>query len=195
MPVPQIPDRVKEAPPHALRAVFAGIGRALLALDRIKKRDTRDTGDTGGTGPGPAAAPPPQPQPPDPHEPPATRPARSLDRTGNVRLLSAEDLADEPPPAPAPPAPAAAAPSPPKPPEPPEPPEPAAPEPPAAAPGDAGLPVPNYDSVSLPSLRARLRSLDTAQLHALADYERSHAARAEVVAMFERRIAKLAAGG
>jgi hypothetical protein len=55
--------------------------------------------------------------------------------------------------------------------------------------------VPNYDSVSLPSLRARLRSLDTAQLHALADYERSHAARDEVVAMFERRIAKLAAGG
>jgi hypothetical protein len=60
---------------------------------------------------------------------------------------------------------------------------------------EADLPVPGYDSLSLPSLRARLRSLDAAQVGVLVEYERSHAGRADVVAMFERRIAKLAAGG
>ena len=55
------------------------------------------------------------------------------------------------------------------------------------------LPVPNYDELTLPSLRARLRTLDADQLGALVRYERSHAGRADVVAMFERRLAKLAA--
>ena len=41
------------------------------------------------------------------------------------------------------------------------------------------------------SLRARLRNLDVAQVRLLADYERAHAARADVLTMFERRIAKL----
>jgi hypothetical protein len=58
----------------------------------------------------------------------------------------------------------------------------------------AELPVPSYDSLSLPSLRARLRNLDIPQLRTLADYERSHAARDDVLTMFERRIEKLAAG-
>lgn len=57
------------------------------------------------------------------------------------------------------------------------------------------LPVPGYDGLSLPSLRARLRNLDADQLRMLADYERSHAAREDVVTMFERRIEKLAAEG
>jgi hypothetical protein len=60
---------------------------------------------------------------------------------------------------------------------------------------EVDLPVPSYDSLSVPSLRARLRSLDAAQVGMLAEYERSHAGRADVVAMFERRIAKLAASG
>jgi hypothetical protein len=55
------------------------------------------------------------------------------------------------------------------------------------------LPVPSYDELSLPSLRARLRNLDADQLRVLVQYERSHAGRADVVAMFERRLAKLAA--
>ena len=59
----------------------------------------------------------------------------------------------------------------------------------AAAPG--ALPVPNYDDLSLASLRGRLRNLDQAQLRVLADYERAHAGREAVAAMFERRIAKL----
>jgi hypothetical protein len=54
-------------------------------------------------------------------------------------------------------------------------------------------PVPNYDELSIASLRARLRSLDVAQVRQLADYERAHAGRADVIAMFERRIVKLEA--
>jgi hypothetical protein len=43
------------------------------------------------------------------------------------------------------------------------------------------------------SLRARLRNLDVTQLRELAGYERAHAGRADVITMFERRIAKLEA--
>lgn len=39
-----------------------------------------------------------------------------------------------------------------------------------------------------------MRSLDAAQLRALVDYESAHAGRAAVLAMFERRIAKLEGG-
>jgi hypothetical protein len=63
----------------------------------------------------------------------------------------------------------------------------------AAAARAVALPVPRYDELSLPSLRARLRGLDAGQVAMLADYERAHAARPDVVAMFERRIARLAA--
>jgi hypothetical protein len=73
-----------------------------------------------------------------------------------------------------------------------EPAEPAEPDA-AGAASAAALPVPRYDELSLPSLRARLRGLDAGQVAMLADYERAHAARPDVVAMFERRIARLAA--
>ncbi len=59
--------------------------------------------------------------------------------------------------------------------------------------GDSGEPMPNFDELSVPSLRARLRNLDIAQVRQVLDYERAHAARPEVITMFERRIAKLAA--
>ena len=51
--------------------------------------------------------------------------------------------------------------------------------------------MPNYDDLSVASLRARLRNLDAAQVRALLDYEKANAGRADVVTMFERRIAKL----
>ena len=51
--------------------------------------------------------------------------------------------------------------------------------------------MPNYDDLSVASLRARLRNLDTAQVRALLDYEKANAGRAAVLTMFERRIAKL----
>ena len=58
---------------------------------------------------------------------------------------------------------------------------------------EADAPLPNYDELSIASLRARLRNLDVGQVRQLAEYERAHAARADVIAMFERRIAKLEA--
>ena len=59
---------------------------------------------------------------------------------------------------------------------------------------EPGVPLPNYDELSIASLRARLRNLDAAQVKQLTEYERAHAARADVIAMFERRMAKLEAG-
>jgi predicted flap endonuclease-1-like 5' DNA nuclease len=71
----------------------------------------------------------------------------------------------------------------------------AAPAPAEAAPAEGSPPLPNYDELSVASLRARLRNLDVAQVRELAEYERAHAARADVIAMFERRIVKLEAEG
>ena len=55
----------------------------------------------------------------------------------------------------------------------------------------ADLPVPDYDTATLPQLRARLRGLSVEQVKLLREYERKHAAREDVVRMYERRIAKL----
>jgi hypothetical protein len=60
-----------------------------------------------------------------------------------------------------------------------------------AAPRTSELPISGYDELSLPSLRARLRNLDAAELAELLAHERSHANRQDVVTMFVRRIAKL----
>ena len=60
--------------------------------------------------------------------------------------------------------------------------------------GAAEAPLPNYGELSVASLRARLRNLDIGQVRELAEYEKAHAGRADVIAMFERRIAKLEAG-
>lgn len=38
MPIPQVTDRIKEAPALALRALFAGIGQLLLAADKVRTR-------------------------------------------------------------------------------------------------------------------------------------------------------------
>ena len=58
----------------------------------------------------------------------------------------------------------------------------------------AELPVPGYDGLSVASLRSRLRNLDARQVRILLEHERSAANRSDVVGMFERRIAKLEAG-
>ena len=99
--------------------------------------------------------------------------ARDFDRTGNVRLLSSQEAG-----AASAAATAAAA---------------AKVSDTAAAPA-TGVPLPNYDELSIASLRARMRNLDVAQLRQLTEYEKAHAARADVLAMFGRRIAKLEAG-
>src|SRR5262249_39604170 len=36
MPIPQVTDRIKEAPAVALRAVFAGVGQLLMVVDKIR---------------------------------------------------------------------------------------------------------------------------------------------------------------
>jgi hypothetical protein len=59
---------------------------------------------------------------------------------------------------------------------------------------EAALPVTNYDTLTVASLRARLRNLTTEDLAVLIDYEKAHQAREEVITMFERRVAKVAAG-
>jgi hypothetical protein len=220
----QVNDRVKEAPAQALRAVFAGIGQVLLVADRIKTRAAevnRARPDTAAppARPTPSPAPAPAPAPngaasaPDKTAPDNTVPGktgpdttvpdttvpdktrwRSLDETGNVRLLSDNDAAEDEPAAAEPvvaaaePAAAKAAPAK----------KPAAAESaPAAEPAAAAasvLPVPNYDGLTVASLRARLRNLDPPQLRVLIDYEKAHAGRTDVLAMFERRIAKLESG-
>ena len=163
MGIPQVPGQVRRAPLVALRAVFAGFGRVLMVADRPASVVL-------------AAE-------------PASR-FRSLDQTGNVRLLPAQETepGQERPAreaARATEAPSAL--------------EPTVGTKASAAPADqmteaAGLPLPNYDALSLASIRARLRGLDVAQLKVLLDYEAAHTERAEVLGMFERRIEKLEAG-
>ena len=192
----QVTERVKEAPAQALRAVFSGIGQVLLVADRIKSRATEPTRaqPEGARRPG-------QPGQSAPAAPKHEARWRSLDETGNVRLLSEDDAPAQP--APAEPAaaaepaavpeasadiePAAAA-------EPATNIEPAAAAEPATVPEQAALPVPNYDDLTVASLRARLRNLDSVQVRVLLDYEKSNAGRAAVLTMFERRIVKLESG-
>ncbi|WP_433467271.1 hypothetical protein [Spirillospora sp. CA-128828] len=59
----------------------------------------------------------------------------------------------------------------------------------------ADLPVPDYDSATLPQLRARLRGLSVDQVKLLREYETKHAGREDVIRMYERRIAKLNGAG
>jgi hypothetical protein len=220
---PQMSDRMRLGPTEALRAVFTGIGRLLMSADRPPRQPASQMagqrGQDASAGSGAVRA---NGRRNRGQAAPVSSPWRSLDQTGNVRLLSAEDLDDgavrpdpaqaldpeivlaaeaapapetaldtEPAPAPetalgaetpgaadrplAAEAPAAA--------------EPARPE------ASAALPLASYDTLSLASIRARLRSLDPAQLRILAGYERTHAERTDVLGMLERRIEKLETGG
>jgi hypothetical protein len=228
MRVPQVSERIKEAPAQALRGVFAGIGQLLLYTDKL-----RNKAPYAHVPAAPPAAPPrTQPAEPVPDRAAASAPAdrdvvaepaaaeaprtsrvtktpkapktpatpaaatdiRDFDKTGNVRLITADEaLADD--------APAAA--------EEPGTPTVTEPEPVAAAaedpasqsahdaaavPADSEPPLPNYDQLSIASLRARLRNLDVTQVRGLVEYEKGHAGRTDVLVMLERRIAKLEAG-
>ena len=277
MPLPQVSDRIKELPGQALRAVFTGVGQLLLAAEKVRAQLATPAEDAAqapaAASPEPAAPPAAAPPAAAPQAaaptaapgraapagssvtpPEVTDPAesrwRSLDKTGNVRLLHDGDpdlstAGGTPPaadaaPAPAEPepavptpaevaepapaeaaevAPAEAAPAEAVPAEPaaaeavsaePAPAEPVPAEPtlaaePAAAEvtptaepaavAEADLPVAGYDQLSVASLRARLRVLDVTQVRTLLDYEKAHQNRADMVTMFERRIAKLEQGG
>jgi len=54
------------------------------------------------------------------------------------------------------------------------------------------LPLPDYDHMTLGSLRGRLRSLTVEQLVQVRDYEKGHGNRLPVVTLLDNRIAKLA---
>ncbi len=179
---PQVSDRVKEAPAQALRGVFAGIGQLLLFTDKLKNKDKSKAAPaqqvppprlravpTPAADPIPAAVPIPVAAAAIPAAPAPGPSAAETPPAVSGSGLQAEDPAEVTGEV------AAAG-------------EPAPPAP------EAGLPLANYDELSLASLRGRLRTLDAAQLRQLVSYEREHAARADVLAMFERRITKLETG-
>jgi hypothetical protein len=189
MRVPQVSDRIKEAPAQALRGVFAGIGQLLLITDKLRNKTPA------GQQVPPARAPEQSETRADPA--PAATPATPATPATSAPSAPAAQPATAAPPAPAAqPAPPATA---------------AQPAPPAQRVTEArdfdktgnvrlitseeagGAPLPNYDELSIASLRARLRNLDLTQLRELASYEKTHAARPEVMTLFERRIAKLEA--
>jgi hypothetical protein len=216
MRVPQVSERVKELPAQALRGVFAGIGQLLLITDKLMNKTPAGQQVPQARGPVRAetvadAAAPAEKTVADrttektaadataaetPKAAPAEKApqARDLDKTGNVRLLNgagagasgAAQAVETPVAVVTAEAPVAgdtqvnAEVS-------------VAVEAPVAE--EAAAPLPNYDELSVASLRARLRNLDAVQVKQMAEYERAHAARAGVIAMFERRIAKLEAGG
>jgi len=55
------------------------------------------------------------------------------------------------------------------------------------------LPIPDFDNVSLGSLRGRLRSLSLEQLLVLREWEQAHAHRLPVITLLDNRIAKVSA--
>jgi hypothetical protein len=208
MRLPQVSERIKEAPAQALRGVFAGIGQLLLITDKLRNKTpadqqvprTRAPEPSGAAqDPGPPAAsaspippavpvpaPPPEPAPSaDPAPAPPAEPVletRDLDLTGNVRLLTGKEAGarDTAPVVDAMTTTDDAA---------------LAEEVGPVGKTTAGAPLPNYDQLSIASLRARLRNLDVAQVRQLLVYEQAHAARSDVMAMYERRIAKLESEG
>ena len=176
----------KDVPVRVIRGFFAGIGQLLLAADRFRAEEAQREGGEdhehegppsgldGGHVPGPmttadyvrSATPPPA----EKKRSARPRAFRSLDSTGNVRVLTpempAESSSADDQPAHQAPAPRAA---------------------------EVELPVPGFDGLSLASLRARLRNLDATQVRTLLEHERSAGNRADVLGMLERRIAKLEA--
>ena len=55
------------------------------------------------------------------------------------------------------------------------------------------LPIPDFDNISIGSLRARLRNLTVEDLGTLVAWEQEHANRIQVVALLNNRIAKVSA--
>jgi hypothetical protein len=188
MGVPHVPNQVRRAPTLVVRAVFAGIGRILLSADRPLSSAEQEAAGAASDGEQPRRAAARRQRPGQaPVAPPGSR-WRSLDKTGNVRLLSDEDVDDDFVALPergrsSADRKSAAAPL---------------ADRPALrlrpAPAKQTLPLASYDDLSLASIRARLRGLDVSQLRILADYESKNAERPEVLGMFERRISKLEAG-
>jgi len=195
MRVPQVSERVKEAPAQALRAMFAGIGQLLAASDKLRGKSATDEAAAKAKAAAPQTVTPetvtpetvtPETVTPETVTPETVTPETVTPETVTPETVTPETVTPET-----------------------VTPETVTPETggghvkllpsdaaPAAAPAASteALPLPNYDDLTVASLRARLRNLSADQLAQLLDYEKSHANRADVVQMFERRIAKLAEG-
>jgi hypothetical protein len=220
MRVPQVSERVKEAPAQALRAMFAGIGQLLAASDKLRGKSATDEAPAEAKAAAPETVTPetvtpetvtPETVTPETVTPETVTPETVTPETVTPETVTPETVTPETV-TPETVTPETATPETVTPetvtpetvtPETVTPettggghvklvPGTAAPAAPAAPTGE--LPVPNYDGLTVASLRARLRNLSADQLAQLVDYEKSHANRADVVQMFERRIAKLAEG-
>ena len=102
MPLPQVNDRLKEIPAQALRTLFATVGQLILVADRFRARAAEQlSGSDESTATRPADQAPAEAAPVTPPAP-RTAPAqdaesarwRSLDKTGNVRLLHGNEEQD-----------------------------------------------------------------------------------------------------
>src|SRR5580700_665834 len=229
MRVPQVSERVKEAPAQALRAMFAGIGQLLAASDKLRGKSATDDAAAEAKAAAPETVTPetvtpetvtPETVTPETATPETVTPETVTPETVTPETVTPETATPETV-TPETVTPETATPETVTPetvtpetvtPETVTPetvtPETVTPETggghvklvpgdtasaaPAASPAE--LPVANYDDLTIASLRARLRNLSADQLAQLVDYEKSHANRADVVQMFERRIAKLAEG-
>ena len=170
MRVPQVKERVKESPASALRAMFAGIGSILFVKDKIRHKGGTENSapETGAAAPADAAAP----------ETVVAETSAGPEVTTAPETTAVPEATPAPEDAAAPETVVAKAT--------------AVPE--TTAEAAAALPLPNYDELTIASLRARLRNLTAEQLTVLIEYEKAHANREDVVTMFERRITKLALG-
>jgi hypothetical protein len=219
MRVPQVSERVKEAPAQALRAMFAGIGQLLAASDKLRGKSATAEAPAEAKAAAPETVTPetvtPETVTPETVTPETAAPETVTPETVTPETVTPETVTPETV-TPETVTPETVTPETVTPetvtPETVTPetvtPETVTPEtggghvklvpadaaPAAPAASTAELPVSNYDDLTIASLRARLRNLSADQLAQLVDYEKSHANRADVVQMFERRIAKLAEG-
>jgi len=200
MRVPQVSERVKEAPAQALRAMFAGIGQLLAASDKVRGKSATDQAPAETKAAAPETVTPetvtpetvtpetvtPETVTPETVTPETVTPETVTPETVTPETVTPETVTPETV-TPETATPETATPETVT-------PETATPETatPEAAASTGELPLPNYDDLTIASLRARLRNLSADQLAQLIDYEKSHANRADVIQMFERRIAKLA---
>ena len=166
-----VPQKEKEGPASTmLRAVFAGFGSLLSVVDKVRSKPATQAPSDAET-PAPTTA-----APRAAAEPETVAPETVVAETATPETATPEETAA----AVAEPVTVVA--------------ETATPE--TVTPETAGeLPLANYDELTVASLRARLRNLSAGQLTQLIEYERGHAARADVITMFERRIAKVEAEG
>jgi hypothetical protein len=179
-----VSERVKEAPAQALRAMFAGIGQLLSASDKLRGKSATAEAPAEAKTAAPETVTPetvtPETVTPETVTPETVAPETVTPETVTPETVTPETVTPET-----------------------VTPETVTPETsggahvkvvPAGAASTGELPVPNYDDLTIASLRARLRNLSADQLAQLVDYEKSHANRPDVIQMFERRIAKLAEG-